>query len=342
MKKRFIPSVLLLPGLLILAIAFPRPASGQVPTRQGKPVPAGFHVTPAVQELYDKINDYRQQNNLPPVRLSRSLCYVAALHVKDLALHHPDNGPCNSYSWSGEGFWKPFCYPRDENKKNSVWDKPRELTQYPARAYEIIYWENVKLTPDSVLAVWKTEDYFNNFLLNGGKWQGIGWKAIGIAMNDNYASAWFGEAADPEDISKPAESAVKPSVKDTAKPVVTVKKPAPPVKKPKIKKVRPVQTDSLAVKPADTVPARVAAPPAGQDTVARTYYIIIRTNLTLAAANRLAAELRAGDYPAATVITKDDKIRVSVFDSPVKTIAVAKLREIKKRYRDAWLFKCEP
>jgi len=30
----------------------------------------------------------------------------------------------------GEKFLEPFCYPKDENKKNSVWDKPRELTKY--------------------------------------------------------------------------------------------------------------------------------------------------------------------------------------------------------------------
>jgi hypothetical protein len=308
MRKLFLLSILSMPGLFFLAVVLHSTVSGQVPARQGKPVPAGFRVAPDVLELHQKINEYRQQNNLPPIRLSRSLCYVAALHVKDLSVHHPDKGSCNAYSWSDQGSWKPFCYPRDETKKNSVWNKPRELTRYPAQAFEIVYSENVRLIPDTVFMVWKTEEYFNNFLLNGGKWKGVQWNALGIAFNDNYASAWFGEAADPEEIADQASSPVEKVVKDTVKKTVALKKTPQPLQ---------------------------------PDTVTRIYYIIVKTNLSLEAATRLVRDLKATDYPQARVLTQDKKIRVSVFESPAKTAAVAKLREARKRYHDAWLFRSE-
>jgi hypothetical protein len=335
--------LLLLTLLLVLRIG----ATGQTVVKQGNAVPASFCISPAVMELYNMINGYRRQNELPPIQLSRSLCYVASMHVKDLSLHHPDQGPCNFHSWSAKGFWKPFCYPKDENKKNSVWDKPREITRYPSKAYEIVYWENTPLVTDTVFMVWKTEEYFNSFLLNAGKWEGRQWGAIGIAVNENYASAWFGEAADPEGAARVCGSAPPEPVKDTVKAAAVVKKPVVPVKKPAKAKVKPVAHDSLAAKgadslaktPSDTLAGKVTAPVITDDTIPKTYYIIVKTNISMEAATKLANTLKSKDYPDAKVITAGDKIRVSVFESPVKTTATAKLREVKRTYRDAWLFK---
>ena len=323
-------------------------SGGQTLVIQGKRVPVNFCVSQPVMELYNRINEYRQIYDLPPVHLSKSLCYVASLHAKDLSLHHPDKGPCNFHSWSGQSFWKPFCYPKDENKKSSVWDKPRELTTYPSRAYEIVYWENAPLVTDTVFMVWKTETYFNSFLLNSGKWQGKPWNAIGISVYENYACAWFGEVPDPEGDawacgSKPPVPAkdtlkrlvrdtLRHSVKDTLKHTAIIKKTRPA-------KVKPVKTDSVAVKPADTL-ARVPAEPAVRnDTAVKTYYIIVKTNLTMETAAKLVNSLKEKDYPGAKVITKDDKIRVSVFESSSKPEVMAKLKEVKKTYRDAWLYK---
>ena len=88
---------------------------GQTIVKQGNPVPASFCINDTVMKLYRMINNYRVNYGLPSIPLSKSLCYVASLHAKDLFLHHPDKGGCNSYSWSDKGYlWKPFCYPRDE------------------------------------------------------------------------------------------------------------------------------------------------------------------------------------------------------------------------------------
>ncbi|MEI7661135.1 MAG: CAP domain-containing protein [Bacteroidota bacterium] len=331
MKKQKFKSILPMLGLLILTYGIVSNASGQQMVKQGNPVPAGFCISSTVTELYNAINEYRQHYDLPPVVLSKSLCYVAALHAKDLALHHPDQGPCNFHSWSGKSFWKPFCYPRDENKKNSVWDKPRELTPYPDRAYEIVYWENTSLIADTVIMVWKTEAYFNSFLLNNGKWQGKEWNAIGIALYENYACAWFGEVPDPEGAAVECGT-------------------APPVHKPDTLKSLPIKkknlpADSRTVK--DEIPVPKPLPPVKvkpeeavvhSDTT-KIYYIIVKTNLSMEAATRLVNSLKAKDYPDARVIHKDDKVRVSVFESPFKPVVTAKLREVKQTYKDAWLFK---
>ncbi|MEI7895595.1 MAG: CAP domain-containing protein [bacterium] len=324
-------------------------AHGQAIVKQGPAVPANFCINAGEMKLYNMINEYRRQNNLAPVPLSKSLSHVAALHVKDLFLHHPDQGACNFHSWSNKGSWTPFCYPKDENKKSSVWDKPRELTKYPSKAYEIVYWENNPLVTDTIFMVWQTEEYFNNFLLNAGKWQGKTWNAIGIAVYKNYACAWFGETNDPE--GDPYVCGAKPPeiVKDTVIPVVKPVLP-PPVKPKKQKPAKTIvnKVDSVQVKKADSLPVKAvppekikpATPATPADSTIAVYYIIVKTGIPLEAANKLAETLKAGDYPDANVLSRDDKIRVSVFQSPDKAAATAKLREVKKTvYKDAWLLK---
>lgn len=322
--------------------------SAQPVVKQGPPVPVNFCIQSNEMELFMRINEYRKQNNLPPIALSRSLSYVAAVHTKDLFLNHPDQGTCNFHSWSNKGSWLPFCYPKDENKKNSVWDKPRELTKYPSKAYEIVYWENNPLVTDTIIMVWKTEDYFNSFLLNTGKWLGKPWNAIGIAVYENYACAWFGEVTDPEgDIWVCGNEPVKPA-KDTVQTVVKPKaKPPLKPKKPKTGKTVVPKADSLAAKPADSLPQKSLEPQVAnkqsstnpKDSASVTYYIIIKTSLPLVAAGKLAATLKAGEYPNAKVLEANNKIMVSVFESSDKITAVARLKEVKKVYKDAWLLK---
>ncbi len=276
--------------LLFIFLAATVGAVAQQTVRQGPGLPANFTIDSTVAYLHRKINEYRQRHQLPAIPLSPSLCYVARLHARDLFLHHPDEGSCNFHSWSDKGNWTPFCYPADESKKNSVWDKPRELTRYPAKAFEIVYWENNPLVPDTVLGVWKTEAYFEDVLLNAGKWQGKKWNAVGVAIMENYASAWFGEAADPEN--------------------------SPPAK-----------------------PAVAAGTVTGKDSIAFAYYIIIKTNLRKDSAERLAESLRVSGYPLARVLDSDGKVRLSAFESADRPTVLARLKEVKKTYRDAWLLK---
>lgn len=305
-------NILLLFSLMALSTMVNQSAFAQKALKQGNPVPAVFCIDAREMNLYHMINDYRKQNNLPPIPLSKSLSYVADLHAKDLFAHHPDQGACNFHSWSNKGFWAPFCYPRDENKKNSVWDKPRELTKYPSRGYEIVYWENNPLVTDTVMMVWKTEEYFNSFLLNTGKWQGKPWNAIGIAVYENYACAWFGEVPDPEGAATVCGAAPEPPKRDTlTQPVKPATKPVTEPKSP--------QTDSTS----------------------GVYYIIVNTLLPKDKANQLANALKEKGYPDAKLIEKNGKLRVSIMESPDKTAMMGKLKEVKKIYRDAWILKSD-
>jgi len=305
-------NTLLFFGLMVLSTIMNQSAFTQKVVKQGNPVPAVFCIDAREMNLYHMINNYRKQNNLPPIPLSKSLSYVADLHAKDLFAHHPDQGACNFHSWSNKGFWAPFCYPKDENKKNSVWDKPHELTKYPSRGYEIVYWENNPLVTDTVMMVWKTEEYFNSFLLNTGKWQGKPWNAIGISVYENYACAWFGEVQDPEGAATVCGAAPEPQKKDT------LMQPIKPVIKPVIEPKSP-QTDSTSA----------------------VYYIIVNTLLPKDKANQLANALKEKGYSDAKLIEKNGKLRVSIMESSDKTAIMGKLKEVKKIYRDAWLLKSD-
>ena len=191
--KKIVPFIILLFSLSTGLIA-------QTKVVQVSEVPDNFCVSEAEWKLYRMISEYRRQYDLHPIPLSRSLCYTANTHVKDLFFHHPDIGPCNFHSWSDKGPWTAFCYPSDEDKKRSVWDKPRELSGYPDKGFEIVYWENSAVVIDSVIAFWRSFDYFNSFLMNTEKWKEREWKAIGIGICQNFAAAWFGEVADPEGV----------------------------------------------------------------------------------------------------------------------------------------------
>ncbi|MCX6307067.1 MAG: CAP domain-containing protein [Bacteroidetes bacterium] len=348
MTRKNFRDLLILACVLIVNSLISGLVSGQMVSRQGPAVPANFCIHPVEMDLYHMINEYRKQQGLAPIPLSKSLSRVAALHAKDLFLNHPDQGACNFHSWSGKGSWTPFCYPKDETKKSSVWDKPRELTRYPSKAYEIVYWENNPLIRDTIIMVWKTEAYFNNFLLNTGKWAGKTWNALGIAVYENYACAWFGEVPDPEGETYVCGSPPVKQVNDTVKPAIKPVIPPPlKPKKPKPGKAILLKGDSLAKKApdtltakfADSVPERKVTPALPKDSATATYFIIVKTNLSREAADKLVGVLRLGEYPGAMVQEKDGKLRVSVFESPDKTLVMTKLKEVKKTYRDAWLLK---
>jgi hypothetical protein len=316
--------------------------------KQGEDVQSSFCISAAEMQLYKMINEYRNRFDLPPIPLSRSLCFVASAHVKDLYLYHPDQGPCNFHSWSAKGRWKPFCYPRDENKKNSVWDKPKELTSYKGKGYEIVYWENNPVTIDSIIPFWRSIDYFNNFLMNSGKWEGKKWNALGIAIYENYAAAWFGEVPDvleepficgkaPEKkTAEKKDQKTAPEVIQTEKiPPVPGPPPAPVKPKPGKKEVQG-KKGKPAVKPADSL-----APAGIEIHRERTnkYYIVVKSQLPLSESKRAVQKFISEGYADAKILQKEKKLRVSILEFSDKAVADSALIEVKKTFKDAWLMK---
>jgi hypothetical protein len=319
--------------------------------KKGNDIPASFCVSSLEYKLYTMINEYRARYDLPPIPLSKSLCYVASAHVKDLFYNHPDKGSCNSHSWSANGNWKPFCYPRDENKKNSVWDKPKELTHYKGKGYEIVYWENNTAVIDSIITLWKSMDYFNSFLMNTGKWNGKKWNAIGISIYENYASAWFGELPDQEIAplicgTIPAETPKKqgivkkePHKKENPN---TVSKKVDSLKND-INTAKPIEEKSVTKEPSNSkihnktsepkVHSEVLQSPTGR------YYIVVKSQAPHNEIMKVLDDLKTQGNSQAKILGKDNKLRVSIQDYGIKSAADSALREVKKVYKDAWILK---
>jgi Cysteine-rich secretory protein family len=155
--------------------------------------------------LVHLINDHRKQNGLAEILISSSLMAVALQHVVDLDTYHPENlcAPSgNLHSWSthgnwhgtpGKGAWKGCCYSGDHANAACMWEKPKEIANYPDFGYEIAHWESGTATAQSALASWKTSPPHNDVLLNKGIWQNRNWRALGVAWRGHYACAWFGE-----------------------------------------------------------------------------------------------------------------------------------------------------
>ena len=303
----------------------------QMTENDAKPVPDSFCISSMEYKLYNMINAYRQRYDLPSIPLSKSLCYVASTHVNDLFFHHPDQGSCNAHSWSDHGSWKPFCYPRDENKKNSVWDKPKELTPYRSKGFEIVYWENDVVVIDSIIAFWKSMDYFNSFLMNTGKWQGTKWNAIGIGLHGNYACAWFGELPDPE--GEPficGQESQKTVLPPKERPVQTEKKK--PEKKEAEKKV-PTEKKKED-KPAEPK-VNIENPAPGKEY----YYIIVKGVASEKENQQFLQDLRSRGYSTSRLLGKNGKQRVSIMEFQDKSKADSALKQVKKTWVDAWLLK---
>ena len=308
--------------LFLFLSLFSLAGSAQLVAKQQNMIPAGFRVSEEEMRLYRMINDYRRRYDLPSIPLSASLSYVASTHVKDLFFNHPDQDPCNFHSWSDKGPWKAFCYPRDENKKNSVWDKPREITGYKGKGYEIVYWENSSADIDSVFNLWRSVDYFNSFLMNTGKWQGTKWEAIGIGVYENYACAWFGQQPDPNGAPLLiGESLVKKEAVDAPKPQQSVNPET------KTEAVSNKEQPGPAISTASTA------------AVAFTYNIIIRSNVPLKDTTKIMKLYSEKGFTNIKSFEKDGKARISVYETKNRAEATAKLKEIKTKYREAWLLK---
>ncbi len=145
-------------------------------------------------ELLELINEYRMANGLPAIPTSTSMMIVAQTHAEDLAVNDPAVGACNLHSWSDAGPWTPCCYTPDHAQAQCMWDKPRELTDYPGNGYEI----SAAGTPTaaSALSAWQGSPAHNDVILNQGIWADNPWGAIGAGMHSGYAVVWFGVESD--------------------------------------------------------------------------------------------------------------------------------------------------
>lgn len=148
-------------------------------------------------KLTELINSFRKQNKLPEISVSISLSYVAKTHVYDLQNHKPDTSICSTLSWSNKGKWTDCCFNNYVLKYECMWEKPKELTSYQYRGYELSYYEEGIIYVDSVFNLWKKTPAVVDMLLGRNIHSDKKWLAFGVGISDNYVSVWFGQRADP-------------------------------------------------------------------------------------------------------------------------------------------------
>ncbi|PLX03150.1 MAG: CAP domain-containing protein [Marinilabiliales bacterium] len=142
------------------------------------------------EKLYNLINDYRKEQNLPEIKLSKSLSYVAKAHCIQLA----DSIQELTHAWL-QCDYRTY----DASTYACMWEKPMELTNYTGYGYEnafVVYGDNA--TAEKALAGWKSSKFHNDVILNKNMWKDLNWKAIGIGIYKNFATVWFGEEKDIE------------------------------------------------------------------------------------------------------------------------------------------------
>lgn len=171
--------------ILLFAAVFSAQINCTGTTLFTEPKCAGDEINATERELFRIINEYRAQNNLPPVALSEPLSFVANRHILDLTL----NVKYLTHGWSN-------C-PYDI-KKEATWDcvfaSPQRLkTNYSGNGYENLY-RNLggNATPALALEAWKKSTMHNNLILNLDVWKDTKFDAFGVAVSGNYAAIWFG------------------------------------------------------------------------------------------------------------------------------------------------------
>jgi Ca2+-binding RTX toxin-like protein len=157
-------------------------------------------------DLYRSINDYRAQNGLPAVPLSRALTVVAGRHALDLVENIGDfvagaPGENRGHSWSDA----PYD-GRDAATYSNMWTAPQRLqTGYPGDGYEIAigypapYITSQIMTPAQALSGWEGSALHNAVILNQPPWNrpDLSWDAVGVGIYKGVATVWFGADPDP-------------------------------------------------------------------------------------------------------------------------------------------------
>lgn len=159
-------------------------------------IPDDFCISSAENDLFERINQLLEDYDQQRIDLSASLSYVARLHVDDLLNNRPDTSICNLSSWSDKGNWTPCCYNPYVLNQDCMWDKPKELTTYRYRGYELVGYFEGSYTNDTIMNLWTSSKPVLDMILTNGYYKDKQWECMGVAINSNYVSVWFGQRDD--------------------------------------------------------------------------------------------------------------------------------------------------
>jgi len=260
-------------------------------------ITADFCISDDEVKLYELINNYRKSINLVEIPLSKSLCYVAKKHVTDLHTNKPDTGTCNFHSWSDKGNWVACCFEKEIKDKSCMLNKPKELTSYGGSAYEIIYWENKQATADKAFRQWKETSVARSVISNFKNWEAYSWNAMGVAISEGFAIAWFGEEADTETETKVCGK--NSTIKNEPK-------------------TPPEETQIVS-----SATAR--------------FYVIVGSYASMDDAKEKLKSFQNEGYKKAKVVVKDQKFRISLSDYSTQELASKAKNELPAKYKDAWI-----
>jgi hypothetical protein len=174
----------------MLILAMPFVTLGQ------KTLPNDFCIDRIESTLFENINLLRVDYGKPELQQSASLCYVAEQHVNDLQSNNPDTSVCNLSSWSDKGDWTPCCYTKYLHNPNCMWDKPKELTPYTYRGYELVTFIEEDFNADSIINLWSDSKETLDMILTRDNFANKKWICAGIGISENYISLWFGQRKD--------------------------------------------------------------------------------------------------------------------------------------------------
>lgn len=277
-----------------------------------KSIPADLCIDEDAYSLYEAINTYRQKLNLDAISLSASLCYLAQMHVQDLAanfdMENAWQSDCGMKSWSDKGHWKAFCYPKDQSGKRDIKDKAKELTPYAGKAWEILYWENNDWAPlaDKVLNLWLEIPQSSDMLCNTGKYKSKVWRSIGVAYMNGYVSVFLGTLTDKQkSISKCGSQSIEATETINASAVSTIQIPKN-----------------------ETV-----------DTIGDYHIIVASFSKRTEAEKALNNYLNQGYTKASIIVNGTNSFRISLGVYANAETAAKDLEHIQKQQKDAWILK---
>ncbi|NVO18195.1 MAG: SPOR domain-containing protein [Bacteroidetes bacterium] len=324
-------------GLMLLTGILP--VSGQPVKSMGKDTSA-YCISQEEVILYNLVNDFRRQNRLPVIPLSMSLSIVSRTHIDDLLSTKQQDKECGLHSWSDKGKWKPCCYNKDPMASKCMNVKPFEITGYQGLGFELVYWDEGTASANEAYGLWTQVDASRDMILNTGKWQFRAWKAMGVGIRDGYAVIWLGDKPDlPANIGicgkdtliqirKDAAANIKPQTrKEEAKPA---NKELAKVIPTKAGEKKPAQNLDIA---ANTKKADVTVP-AGNH-----FFVIVASAKTEELAMQKIKELKSQGYTDAFLLPSSERFRVSLGSYSSEHDAKVKIKEMKYRFPDCWLFK---